>query len=63
MKRRGLQQDVRLIANASSAHCLEGLSHEGSGDANAEALARDDRIIKDLSTALRQVLTTTTDMP
>ena len=46
VKRRGFQKYVRLIANASSAHCLQALSHEELGGANAEALARDDRVSK-----------------
>ena len=63
MRRRGFQRDVRLIANASSAHCLQALSHEALGDASAEALARDYRVSKELSTALRQVLISTKDVP
>ena len=63
MRRRGFQIDVRLIANASSAHCLQALSHEALGGANAEALARYDRVSKELATALRQVLISTKDVP
>ena len=63
MKRHGFQKDIRLIANASSDHCLQALSHETLGDANAEQLARDDRVSKELSTALRQVLISTKDVP
>ena len=51
VKRRGFQKDIRLIANASSDHCLQALSHFTIGDANAEQLARDDRVSKELSTA------------
>ena len=51
------------FANASSAHCLQALSHEALGGANAEALARDDRVCKELATALRQVLISTKDVP
>ena len=36
VRRRGIQIYVRLIANASSAHCLQALSHEALGGANAE---------------------------
>ena len=46
VKRRGFQTYVRLIANASPAYCLQALSHEALGDANAETLARDDRVGK-----------------
>ena len=63
VKRRGFQKDVRLIANASAEHCLQALSHEALGGANAEALARDDRVCKELATALRQVLISTKDVP
>ena len=63
VRRRGFQRDVRLIANASSAHCLQALSHEALGGANTEALARDDRVFKELATALRQVLISTKDVP
>ena len=52
---------MRLIANASSAHCSQALSHEALGSANAEALARDDRVSKELASALRQVLISTKD--
>ena len=54
---------MRLIANATSAHCLQALAHEALGSANTEALARDDRVSKELATALRQVLISTKDVP
>ena len=54
---------MRLIANASSAHCIQALSHEALGSANAEVLARDDRVSKELASALRQVLISTKDVP
>jgi len=54
---------VRLIANATSAHCIQALAHEALGSANTEALTRDDRVSKELATALRQVLISTKDVP
>ena len=60
VRRRGFQRDVQLIAKACSAHCLQALTHEALGKANTEALARDDRVSKELATALRQVFTSTT---
>ena len=63
VRRRGFQRDVQLIAKASSAHCLQALTHEALGKANTEALARDDRVSKELATALRQVLISTKDVP
>ena len=63
VRRRGFQKDVRLIANASSAQCLQALEHEALRSANTEALARDDRVSKELATALRQVLISTKDVP
>ena len=62
VRRRGFQRDVQLIAKASSAHC-QALTHEALGKANTEALARDDRVSKELATALRQVLISTKDVP
>jgi hypothetical protein len=63
VRRQGFQRDVQLIANATAAHCLEALTHEPLGSANTEALARDDRVPKELATALRQVLISTKDVP
>ena len=63
VRRQGFQKDVRLIANATSAHCLQALAHEALVGANTEALARDDRVSKELATALRQVLISTKDVP
>ena len=63
VKRRGLQRDVRLIANVSSAHCLQALSHAALGSANAKALARDDRVSKELASVSRHVLINTKDVP
>ena len=63
VKRRGFQKDVRLIANASAEHCLQALSHEALGNANAEVLVRDDRVSKELISALRQVLISTKGVP
>ena len=37
--------------------------HEALGSANAEALARDDRVSKQLASSLRQVLISTKDVP
>ena len=54
---------MQLIAKASSAHCFQALTHEALGKANTEALARDDRVSKELATALRQVLISTKDVP
>ena len=44
------------VANDAFAYCLQALSHEASGGASAETLARDDRVFKELATTLRQVL-------
>jgi hypothetical protein len=63
VRRQGFQRDVRLIANATSAHCLAAITHEPLGSANTEALARDDRVPKELAAALRQVLISTKDVP
>ena len=63
VRRKGFQKDVRLIANATSEHCVQALAHEASGSANTEALAGDDRVSKELATALRQVLISTQDVP
>ena len=38
VKRRGFQTYARLIANASSAHCLQALSHEALGDVTPKHL-------------------------
>ena len=63
VRRRGFQKDVKLIANASSTHCLQALAHEALGNANTETLASDVRVSKELATALRQVLISTKDAP
>ena len=51
VRRIGFQKDVRLIANATSTRCVQALAHEALGSANTKALARDDRVSKELATA------------
>ncbi len=52
---------MRLVANATSAHCLAAITFEPLGSANTEAFARDDRVPTELAAAVRQVLSSTKD--
>ena len=68
LKRKGFQRDVKLIANATSEQCRAALQDSAGqpGDmanCNAEALAANANIAKELRTALRQVLISTKDVP
>ena len=68
LKRRGFQRDVKLIANAPSEQCVDALSNSAGqpGDvrnANMEALSNNVKVALELSTALRQVLISTKDVP
>ena len=70
-KRRGLQKDVATIAKATSEMCCEAYEslfvHAGgehrSRNLNAERLARDEHVPKELQTAIRQMLISTKDVP
>ena len=68
LKRRGFQRDVKLIANATSEQCVQALQSSAAqpadlARANAEGLARNTQVPKELATALRQMLVSTKDVP
>ena len=68
LRRKGFQRDVKLIANATSEQCRSALQDSAGqpGDmanCNAEALAANAKIAKELRTVLRQVLISTKDVP
>jgi hypothetical protein len=70
-KRRGFQKDVASIAKASSEMCCEAYEnlfvHVGAEhppqNLNAESLARNEHVPKELQTAIRQMLISTKDVP
>ncbi|MCS5703089.1 MAG: hypothetical protein NZ847_10770 [Acidobacteria bacterium] len=61
-KRRGFQKDVKAIAEASSEMCHSAME-KITGHANAEQLANNEHVPKELQTALRQMLISTKDVP
>jgi hypothetical protein len=61
-KRRGFQKDVKAIAGATAEMCSQAMDTI-TGHANAEALANNENVPKELQTALRQMLISTKDVP
>jgi hypothetical protein len=61
-KRRGFQKDVKAIAGATAEMCSQAMDTI-TGHANAEALANNDNVPKELQTALRQMLISTKEVP
>ena len=61
-KRRGFQKDVKAIA-AATAEMVYTAMDKITGHANAEALANNEHVPKELQTALRQMLISTKDVP
>ena len=68
LKRKGFQRDVKLVANSTSEQCMTALQASAGqpGDvrnSNMEALTSNEKIAPELRTALRQVLSSTKDVP
>ena len=61
-KRRGFQKDVKAIATATAEMCYSAME-KINGHANAEQLANNTAVPKELQTALRQMLISTKDVP